>query len=264
MANQTKELKVRITFIEELLGSSPSDPKIYENFIATKAKEDEHSGKTQEEIESISNRNNMQVEGDDELVPAFDIDDAPPSITVFSRTEDGTPIIWDYQIKGFFKNAAKAYYAIGGDSKLTSFKTKIDNLVFVKERKIPLIFPDGTKMTMCQRPLRAQTAKGERIALACSEAVPAGTTAEFTVMVLKKDLMARVIEWLDYGKLNGLGQWHNSGKGRFEWRDISDHPVEVESEEEKTDDKKSKVATKEAEEQPVKKKRGRPKKEKAE
>lgn len=258
MTTQTRELKVRITFTEELLGSAPSDPKIYENFIATRAKEDERD-KTQEEIESISNRNNMQVEGDGELNPEFDVDDAPPSITVFSRTEDGTPIIWDYQVKGFFKNAAKAYYAVGGDSKLTSFKTKIDNLVFVKERKIPLILPDGTKMTMCQRPLRAQTAKGERIALACSEAVPAGTTAEFTIMVLKKDLMARVIEWLDYGKLNGLGQWHNSGKGRFEWRDISDHPVELDSEEEKkTDD------TKETEEKPAKKKRGRPKKEKAE
>lgn len=23
------------------------------------------------------------------------------------------------------------------------------------------------------------------------------------------------MEWLDYGKLRGLGQWRNSGKGRF-------------------------------------------------
>lgn len=26
-----------------------------------------------------------------------------------------------------------------------------------------------------------------------------------------------VLEWLDYGKLRGLGQWRNSGKGRFEY-----------------------------------------------
>ena len=26
-----------------------------------------------------------------------------------------------------------------------------------------------------------------------------------------------VPEWLDYGRFNGLGQWHNSGKGTFTW-----------------------------------------------
>ena len=28
-------------------------------------------------------------------------------------------------------------------------------------------------------------------------------------------LQKLVLEWLDYGKLRGLGQWRNSGKGRF-------------------------------------------------
>ena len=25
------------------------------------------------------------------------------------------------------------------------------------------------------------------------------------------------MEWLDYGQLRGLGQWRNSGKGRFRY-----------------------------------------------
>jgi hypothetical protein len=29
-----------------------------------------------------------------------------------------------------------------------------------------------------------------------------------------------VFEWLDYGKFNGLGCWHNSGKGRFSYEVI--------------------------------------------
>lgn len=230
-----KELKVRITFTEELLGSSPSDPEIYKNFVASKSAD---ATKIAEEMESMSDTI------DDEE------DSVEQGVTVFGRLNSGEPFIWDYQIKGFFKNAAKAYYAIGGDSKLTSFKTKIDNLVFVMERKIPLQLPEGEEIGMCQRPLRAQTARGERIALACSEAVPAGTTAEFTIKVLQKSLMKNVIEWLDYGALNGLGQWHNSGKGRFTWTDISDPGVnEPEPEEEKEP----------ATEAP-KKKRGRPKK----
>lgn len=245
-----KQLKVRITFTEDLLGSSPSDPEIYERFIASKA---ETAEKTAEEVASIGGEISEEEETE------------ASAVTVFGRIENtNTPFIWDYQIRGFFKNAAKAMYQVGGDSKLTSFKTKIDNLVFIKERKIPLNLPDGEEITFCQRPLRAQTAKGERIALACSESVPAGTNAEFTIVVLQDALMKNVIEWLDYGYFNGLGQWHNSGKGRFEWRDISDEM----SSGDRTDqviesmfpDKKKDNKKEDNEVQPVKKKRGRPKK----
>lgn len=33
--------------------------------------------------------------------------------------------------------------------------------------------------------------------------------------------MAAVLEWLDYGKLRGIGQWRNSGKGRFTYQILS-------------------------------------------
>ena len=39
----------------------------------------------------------------------------------------------------------------------------------------------------------------------------------FDVLLLGKGLKKAVLEWLDYGKLRGLGQWRNSGKGRFEY-----------------------------------------------
>lgn len=142
-------------------------------------------------------------------------------MTVFPRNADGKPILFDYQIKGFFKNSAKAFNYVGGKSKLTAYKTKIDNLIFVKERQIVLQLPDGAEIGNCQRPLRAQTAQGERVALANSESCPAGTVIEFTIMCMVDDLMKNVIEWLDYGALNGIGQWHSSGKGRFEWKDVS-------------------------------------------
>ena len=94
--------------------------------------------------------------------------------------------------------------------------------MFVKERQIKLQIPEGGKIGSCQRPLRASTAQGERVALANSESCPAGTVVEFTIMTMVDDLMKNIIEWLDYGQLNGIGQWHNSGKGRFEWTDISE------------------------------------------
>ena len=80
---------------------------------------------------------------------------------------------------------------------------------------------DG-EISTCQRPLRAQTAQGERVALAMSEEVPAGATMDITIKVLDKALLPAIREWLDYGELRGLGQWRNSGKGRFTWEEITD------------------------------------------
>ena len=112
----------------------------------------------------------------------------------------------------------KKKVAANESGKLTAFKKVIDGLIFVSPRMIPLNMPG--ELTICQRPLRAQTAQGERIALASSEEAPAGTSIEFEIMMLDPDHEAVVREWLDYGALRGLGQWRNSGKGRFTWEEI--------------------------------------------
>ena len=69
----------------------------------------------------------------------------------------------------------------------------------------------------CQRPLRAQTAQGERVSLANSEEIPAGSSIELDIVMLDekahKDI---VLEWLDYGR------WRNSGKGRFTYEVLAD------------------------------------------
>ena len=61
----------------------------------------------------------------------------------------------------------------------------------------------------------AQTAQGERNSLASSEEIAAGAILEFSILVMADELVPAVKEWLSYGKLRGLGQWRNSGKGRF-------------------------------------------------
>ena len=192
-----KEMKVRLTFIEEILGTASNDKELHAEYIASKAPD---AISKKEEIEAIG------VEGVIEI-----------GKTVFPNDEIGNPFIYDYQIKGFFKNAAKAFNYV---KKLAAYKTKIDNLIFVNERKILLQIPEGKEMGNCQRPLRAQTPQGERVALANSDSCPEGTVIEFTVMSMVDDLMDNVEMWLDYGKLNGIGQWHNSGKGRFVWEKL--------------------------------------------
>ena len=142
---------------------------------------------------------------------------ADKGMTVFARMDDGTPMVWDYQIKGFFKDAAGMLRRVKSSksSKLKAYKKIIDGLIFVEERRIPIVF-DG-ELGNCQRPLRAQTAQGERVALAESEMAPAGSTLTFTITTLEDGLMPAIEEWLRYGRLRGLGQWRNSGMGRFEF-----------------------------------------------
>lgn len=137
--------------------------------------------------------------------------------------EDGVPFCWDYQIKGFFKDACSALRRVPGtrSSKLTAFKKVIDGTVFVEQRRIPFQLPDGAECGRCERPLRASSASGERVALAASETVPAGTVLEFSVLVMNPKDAETVREWLDYGRLRGLFQWRNSGKGRFEWEEVA-------------------------------------------
>ena len=190
-----KEIKVRLTFTEEVLGTASGDPKIHEEFIASKAPD---APTMAEEIEAL---------GVDDVIAK--------GKTVFPRDKDGDPIIWDYQIKGFFKDACGVLRKVKGthSSKIKAYKKEIDGLIFIKERQIKYVF-DG-EMGNCQRPLRAQTMQGERVALANSETVPAGATIEFTVICLLDEQVDVVMEWLNYGQLRGIGQWRNSSKGRF-------------------------------------------------
>ena len=194
------KMKVRITLIEDILGTLPGDPEVYKSYIASKAPEGKDIS---DEIEAIG-QDGVYEKG----------------MTVFIRDMDGKPCIFDYLIKGFFKNAANALNNADGVTKLTAYKRKIDNLVFVGPRFIELKYNNIGDMSVCERPLRASTPQGERVALACSESIPAGTTFDIDIECLNAEMMGYVRSWLDYGKWNGLGQWHNSGKGRFTWEEI--------------------------------------------
>lgn len=197
-------MKVKITLLEDMLGTAPNNKKIYTDYLASKAPEGKD---VKDEIDSIE-----EPDGIEEM----------RQMTVFHRNPDtNQPIIFDYLVKGFFKNACSAMREVpkSESSKIKAYKKKIDNLVFVSPRMIDIDM--SGEMTICERPLRAQTAQGERVALSCSESIPAGSTMEIEITTLTDDLMNTVIEWLDYGKFNGLGQWHNSGKGRFIWEDIT-------------------------------------------
>ena len=210
-----KTIKVRLTLQEEMLGMMPQGD-IHEKYIASKAPD---ASTIEDEIEAV---------GLAEVVRQ--------GITVFPRLEDGTPFYYNYQIKGMFKGACsnlakatgkdpetgKKAKAVNESSKLTAFKKNISGLLFVQPRKIPIILPNKPKqLSTCSRPLRASTPQGERISIASSEVIPAGSYIEFEIELFSIDMYPAVKEWLDYGKWYGLGQWRNSGKGIFTWEELT-------------------------------------------
>ena len=201
-------LKVKLTLIEEMLGTNPADPDVYGTYIASNAPD----------VKTI------EQEIDD-----FGVEEVKAKgRTIFLKLEDGRPFIYDYQIKGFFKDACSMLARIGKgeekktneSAKLKAYKKVIDGLIFPQPRKIPINC--AGEIGDCQRPLRAMTAQGERISLSSSDTVPAGSTIEFEIVCLDDSNVKAVKEWLDYGILRGIGQWRNSGKGRFTWEEISD------------------------------------------
>ena len=208
--------KFRLTLTEEILGSSPSDPEVAAQYTAGNSG---NIDKTAEEVAAIEKAVEVIKENGTEI---DEEDPISKGITVFPRDEDGNPFLWDYQIKGFFKNAAKLCYQKGGDYKLTAYKGKIDNGLHIFPRKIPVHIPEGKEMGICQRPLMAETMKGPRTAIAVSETIPEGTWFDIEVECDTKDMDKYVECWLDVGSRIGLGQWRNSGKGRFEWEPIEE------------------------------------------
>ena len=172
-------MNVRLTLMEELLGTSSANPDLVREFIASRRPE----GIDEAEIESLP-----------------DVDEEMQRwTTVFCRNAEGRPILWDYQIKGFFKDACGALRR--GDNtlsaKLKAYKKEIDGLIFVAPRQIVAHLPEGGVVGFCERPLRAQTAQGERVSLARSESLPAGTVLEFEILLLSDKLAEFVDEWIE-------------------------------------------------------------------
>ena len=190
-----ESFKVRLTLTEDLLGTMSNNSEIYADYIASKSPDAD-----------IMEQEVMDFDPSHALEKAM---------TIFPRLEDGTPFLYDYQLKGFLKDTAGVLRKVTGtqSSKIKAYKKEIDGLVFVEPRKIPINVVG--EMDVCQRPLRASTPMGERVALAASESIPAGSTIEFEIIAFTDQLEAMVHECLAFGIRRGLGQWRNSGKGRF-------------------------------------------------
>ena len=119
-----KGIRVKLTFTEGILGTSPNDEEIYRRFIVDKGR---NNGAEIPEAVEVAELEALPV---DEQIEK--------GMTVFPRTEDGRPFLWDYQIKGFFKDTCAMLKKVPGtrSSKVKAYKKEIDGLIFPVERQI--------------------------------------------------------------------------------------------------------------------------------
>lgn len=202
-----EKLNVKLTFQEPLLGTLPGSEDLYMDYIATKVPEDERT-KIEDEVAALG-------------VDAV----AEKKMTVFPKLPDGLPFVYDYQVRGFFKGSCGALRKISKarSAKLKAYKKEVDQLIFVYPRKIPIQLSGD--MDVISRPLRAATPQGDRVAIAASESAPAGSSIALQIICFDDNDMKIVREWLEYGMFNGLGQWRNSGMGRFTWEEVPESEI---------------------------------------
>ena len=212
MANLKIESRTyRITGLTPILGSLPAIKDLRTRLITAKATDDGEAAK-------------------EETASTFDINER--GLTVFARDKQGHLCVMGYQIKGFFKSAL---YALRGQYNIAAYKSKVDLLVFVEPRFVPIKREDAFVFyedTILERPLRSNGPQGERVAIASSEQIddPWSITIEISLLpnAVSKSAKGENLTWdiieaaLDYGAYHGLGQWRNADYGRFIWERIED------------------------------------------
>lgn len=209
-----QSLKIKMTFIEPLLGLVSGNKEITSEFIASKAP---NQDKMDEEVNAVPVEEQIEK-----------------GTTIFPRDDTGL-FMWDYQIRGFFKESLAALIELG-DADISKWQAKkvVNNFVFPGPRRIYLHKPGNGEVWkepqgVLERSQRVETMQGERVCLARSEQLPPGTWLEFSVeLLLSTNPKAKLAvfdsdlakQCLEYSSQRGFGQFRTGGYGRYTWEEV--------------------------------------------
>lgn len=229
MQFQTKSY--RITMLDDLIGTMPKDPDIFETFLLKKMEEEKNEkpampkSKIEEtKIEELVTlpKTNQPI---DEM-PLNTVDEK--GITGFHSDENGL-FIYNYVFRGFLKNASNVLKT-QADVAVKNFKSKVENYVFIAPRRLYLM-RDGKHIKSIDghyiRPILANDRfGGKRVFIGKSEKVKAGCQIDVTInIVVQSDFGFQHLEnIMEYGRFCGLGQARNNSYGTFSFEPIGKKP----------------------------------------
>ena len=219
---EKKTFRVVLEFVEDLLGTVPKNKKVYETYIAGKAAE-AHEKEIKRGIPAASGEP-LTTEAsaallEEELETVQEIEER--GWTGFQTDEEG-PFLYNYALKGFFKEAASTLQK--QPDQVKQLKDRVTRFLFVTPRRIRLATSAEGQPDALERPLRAMTAQGPRVSLSKSDRASAGTRVTFTLELLAGSSITLAIlkDLLAYGQYIGLGQWRSGGYGQFEVVEIEE------------------------------------------
>lgn len=237
MSLSITKYKVTLELVEPLLGTVPKQKAVFTNFLA---------GKAREELEKMAAKGIPLASGEASADAAATLVEAEVETvadmeergwTGFHSDEEG-PFLYDYAVKGFLKESARTMKtydpaengeAEGGEeeeeggkkkkgkpkaTEIKQLQDKVSRYVFVRPRKVRL--PKDMIGEPLERPLRAMTAQGPRVALTRSDVILAGARFSFEVHVLAGGGVTEGLlrDILSYAEYQGFGQWRGGGYGR--------------------------------------------------
>lgn len=208
-------------FTHDVLGTTPGNKELAEQFVADKVKEF-RGERDPAEAEALKKEEMETIPDTEEAIAKTQ--------TVFHADEKGLFCL-DYQWRGFFKERIQHMIELGEVKKLNpwNFRKACDGAIFTFPRRIYFTRlgkiikePEGT----FQRPIRAMTMRGERIGLANSQLIKQGAEQEVEIHLLRSSnqksawyelTMDLLKACLNLGAYSGLMQFRSGGYGRFEW-----------------------------------------------
>lgn len=244
------EMTIEIEFLENALGTSPSNRELMQKYIASRAPDEESANEEVEIIpEEDTNRTlNIFPKGsfiyDNKIDRFYDRSDGSSEELLnedmcrYSESEN-IPFYWNYQIRGALKDAWNFLNRADGTecSKLKAYRKIVDGCIFVFPRRIGInvadyyLDDDGVtrrpaydmegNLHILSRPIRISSPSGERVAIASSEMIPAGSRMKFTIGMTSEKFKPAIIECLNYMSVHGISGWRNSGMGICRWREIN-------------------------------------------
>jgi hypothetical protein len=198
-----KTYNVKLTFEEPLLGTVPKSERVYTDYIASRVTK-------RLDEQGLIDPDTAHALASEEIESASMAEEAR-GWTGFHTDENG-PFLYDYQIKGFIKEAGNLIKDFA-EVKVKNLRSKLDNYCFVWPRRVRL---SDIEPEPLERPLRAMTMQGPRVSLVRSDMIRAGSTIEFQLRVLPSEINKALLEFIfDFGEFKGLGQWRNGSYGRF-------------------------------------------------
>ena len=226
--------RVRISFLTDTLGLSPSNSEVYQRYVKKRLYEEIEKlekmlrkKKLTDEEREILERRLERLRADSE-VEEF-MPEVSDRLSVFARDREGYLIFKNYQILGYFKEIANNFYKGGLRNKISKYVDIYGDIVKDIYREV-YFERDGERLTqpddLLERPLRAYTPSGYVVSIVISEVLRPPLEVQFDIKVVGSkslhDITGDLLrEMLEYGKeISGLSQWRTAGWGKFEVKEF--------------------------------------------